>query len=506
MAASVPIRCVNLPHPSVRWAGSRRGIRPTSTEADTRPKRGATRQPGLRAQPPSTRLPLRVDALEPSPPTLRAFFRTRLAPLALLCTAMLGVGFALRVHAFGFPDTFLFDEHHFVENARNYLAGKKDWNDHPPFGKLLIAASISLFGDDPVGWRAPALLFGSVSVIAGGLAAARLFALPVAGLLAAALLAADGFAIAYSRAGLLDGYLAALGVLALLVASHRPSPWTAVVGGGVAGLALAIKFSGVAVLVPLVLAPLLAGYPKRRTGALGALTVVVALGSYTALYALGLSIAGQPASVANVFAETRRLFEHHAVLTEMKNPATSGWVTWAVPLRPLWLGYHEGLGSVRALTSLGNPLVWWSAVALFGSCIASIAYHGVASALGRGGAASDERAAREPERPAELLRPAPFVAAHGKAVLLLLSAALAFLAPWVLTHRDSYIYHFLPSYSALIVLLAGFLAFSLEARPRFVLGFVAAAWVVLAFYAPVWSFFETTPEMVRLRMFLPSWR
>src|SRR5690606_15381462 len=391
---------------------------------------------------------------------------------------------------------------------------------------------------------------------------ARLFALPVAGLLAAALLAADGFAIAYSRAGLLDGYLAALGVLALLVAgprpspwtavvgggvagraralkmsgvavlvppacarpgllagavarpgalarlvaSHRPSPWTAVVGGGVAGLALAIKFSGVAVLVPLVLAPLLAGYPKRRTGALGALTVVVALGSYTALYALGLSIAGQPASVANVFAETRRLFEHHAVVTEMKNPATSGWVTWAVPLRPLWLGYHEGLGSVRALTSLGNPLVWWSAVALFGSCIASIAYHGVASALGRGGAASDERAAREPERPAELLRPAPFVAAHGKAVLLLLSAALAFLAPWVLTHRDSYIYHFLPSYSALIVLLAGFLAFSLEARPRFVLGFVAAAWVVLAFYAPVWSFFETTPEMVRLRMFLPSWR
>ena len=37
--------------------------------------------------------------------------------------------------------------HHFVENARNILATRSDWNDHPPLGKLLLAIGIVALGE-----------------------------------------------------------------------------------------------------------------------------------------------------------------------------------------------------------------------------------------------------------------------------------------------------------------------------------------------------------------------
>ena len=72
--------------------------------------------------------------------------RTRLAFAALLLAGfMLALSVYFRLTNLGFPATFQFDEHHFVENARNYLAGREDWNDHPPLGKLFIALSIAAF-------------------------------------------------------------------------------------------------------------------------------------------------------------------------------------------------------------------------------------------------------------------------------------------------------------------------------------------------------------------------
>ncbi len=59
-----------------------------------------------------------------------------------LAAVLIALGVWCRTVGFGFPPTFLFDEHHFVENARNYLNHAADWNDHPPLGKLFIAASI----------------------------------------------------------------------------------------------------------------------------------------------------------------------------------------------------------------------------------------------------------------------------------------------------------------------------------------------------------------------------
>ena len=99
----------------------------------------------------------------------RALSPTERATTVIL-TIMIAGGVALRLRNIGFP-RFTFDEHHFVPNARRYLVGEADDNDHPPLGKLFIAAGMLLFGDNPTGWRAASLIFGlQTLVIAAALA------------------------------------------------------------------------------------------------------------------------------------------------------------------------------------------------------------------------------------------------------------------------------------------------------------------------------------------------
>ena len=144
---------------------------------------------------------------------------TRSMHLAVLAGFLLLLGAYLRLKNFGYPESFQFDEHHFVENARNYLSHRPDWNDHPPLGKLVITASIAAFGDNPVSWRLPSLVFGIATVVLSGSVARRLFHSQWALLFASAFASVDGFLIAYSRAALLDGLFCTMSLLSLLAAT-----------------------------------------------------------------------------------------------------------------------------------------------------------------------------------------------------------------------------------------------------------------------------------------------
>lgn len=415
-------------------------------------------------------------------------------PWVLLVAVLLALGAFLRVYAFDFPTSFLFDEHHFVENARNYLAHRADWNDHPPLGKLFIAASIRVFGDGPVGWRAPALCFGLITVLVGGVTTSRLFRSRQAGLLASALLAADGFLISYSRAGLLDGVLTAGLVLSLLVASCRWNLRLSVLAGVLLGASMNVKFSGVGVAVPLLLSLLLSEPGWKRRVLLWSVTSLVAASVYVGVYAYGLHLAGQPTGVLEVLRDTQRLLDHHAGLTDMKNPYVSGWATWFLPKRALVMGWSEAFGEVRVLSMLGNLAIWWAAVACGAALLATVLNLGLKTVL---------REAPGEYAPFSLSH---FVVEHGRAVVLVWSAALAFLAPWVLTHRDSYLYHFLPTYAALVLLLAALVAWARPRWPFATIAFVGLVLVVAAIYAPLWCSMPMSPEQVRSRLFLEGWR
>lgn len=115
------------------------------------------------------------------------------------------------------PAGLVFDEVYYVNAARD-LAGRHsvlsplgfvnpgvDTNPaHPPLAKLLIAGSIRLFGDNPVGWRLPSLIAGTIAIIL----LYRLVRLAGGGawtaLTAAALMAADNLLFVHSGIATLD--------------------------------------------------------------------------------------------------------------------------------------------------------------------------------------------------------------------------------------------------------------------------------------------------------------
>ena len=78
------------------------------------------------------------------------------------------------------PEKFYFDEVHYVPAARQMLEPVMPspmLNPmHPPLAKQMIALSIRIFGDEPLGWRYPGALFGALAVVAIYLCGLALFA------------------------------------------------------------------------------------------------------------------------------------------------------------------------------------------------------------------------------------------------------------------------------------------------------------------------------------------
>lgn len=419
--------------------------------------------------------------------------RWALKPVDAVAAVLLTCGVALRAVRLSFPGQMMFDELHFVENARNYLAGKPDWNDHPPLGKLILAASIRVFGDQSFAWRFPLLITGLVTIVLVGVGIARLFKDIRTGVLAASLLAADGFFISYSRAGLLDGFLVACAAAALVIVTLRWTPLTALALGLVCGVACSIKFSGVSLVATAMVAlVLLRGLTWRTRIVSAALISAVTLIIYFVVFGIGLSLTGKSGTPASVVTETLRLLKHHAAATSMTHPFTSAWPTWFLPTRPIIMGVFREGGGLRTLTTLGNLAIWWPAMVLAASLTALVAWRGVGATL----------------QPSEgtSWKPGAFLDAHGREVLLLVAGALLFIAPWMLSRRDSYIYHFIPAYFFLVTLLGTYLGWVARFHRSAALIFMLTVLVVLAFYAPAWSFGLITDDGFDARFVLPGWR
>jgi dolichyl-phosphate-mannose--protein O-mannosyl transferase len=161
------------------------------------------------------------------------------------------------------------------------------------------------------------------------------------------------------------------------------------------------------------------------------------------------------------------------------------------------MAHSHQLGSVRMLTSLGNIALWWSASLLLATVVVVILAKGIDAILAPEPGLLDST---------QSLSPADFVRANGRGVLILLAGCFGFLAPWILTHRDSYIYHYLPSYMSLLLLLAGFVDWIGRRLPRVLLIYTGLVLIVAAWYAPLWSTLEVSPSAMQARLFLGGWR
>lgn len=406
--------------------------------------------------------------------------------LAGWCLLAMGLGVWLRAQNLGQPEGLAWDEHHFVKTAQNYLSGAKDWNDHPPLGKLLIAQHIHWFGDSAWSWRLSALESGVLNIALAGLLAARLFESWRAGFIAAAFVAGDGFFVAYSRTALLDGVVATFTLASACALARARSAWQVALGAVLVGLGCAVKFSVVVMLVPLVAVTLFGRAPRWSLS----LAVLAPL-AYFLVYRHGLWLQHQPHGPADVWNASVALWEHHAKLTDMKHVFVSRWYTWFLPLKPIPMRYSETEGIVRSMSSMGNPLCWWGASLAVFATLANVlsTWWDVAKAKLRA-------------------RPTPLSAlgAVDDADLWGLFLFVLPLLPWVLSRRDSYIYHYLPAYGFAVVLLAGKISRLVAAHRR--AGWLAVGLVTLAAWwvAPVSAELPVTRLGYELRLWLPAWR
>jgi dolichyl-phosphate-mannose-protein mannosyltransferase len=361
-----------------------------------------------------------------------------LLPLLLLAIALF-----TRFYGLGYPERIYFDETYYAPQGREMITRgvEEGFAVHPPVGKWLIGAGISVFGYTTFGFRAASAVAGSVLVLVTYFIGLQLFRRRGLAALGALFVALDGLALTMSRISMLDIFLAmfvALGVWFILLDRRdqwrwvpqepfaervvldergvpedpfddRPLPrighpwrWAA---GVALGLALATKWSAINVIGGAGLLVLIseALWRHRLTGSIwpkwwraagsAILTLLlvptlVYLVSYSGWFLnyedtrLGLKrCAGETCDVTapeiarEWWGEQRAIGRFHVNL-DAKHPYRSLPYAWPILGRPVAYYYEscsdEKLakgecvteeGNVEEILGLGNPLIWWLALA-----------------------------------------------------------------------------------------------------------------------------------------------
>ncbi len=255
---------------------------------------------------------------------------------------------------------------------------------HPPLGSYLISFGMALAGDNSLGWRLSATLFGALTLAGIFLWVYLLLRDYSSALTATALTACNGFWFVMSRVAMLDVFFFAfsiwgvVGVTAALRSEVSPG-WRRcclLFSGVIFGLSLACKWNAVvtaAVMVLMVCALFLLAEPARaRSAELSAVAQRVRQLGWPAvllgLIALPIIIYLVPIAAelraAHCALSFQRIVDLHLAIlrTSRSFPGSlllrAPWYTWPLRTRPL-----PGLSYL-----LGNYVVMWGGLVALGVC------------------------------------------------------------------------------------------------------------------------------------------
>lgn len=286
------------------------------------------------------------------------------------------------------PEKFYFDEVHYVPAARQMLEPVMPspmLNPmHPPLAKQMIALSIHTFGDAPLGWRYPGVLFGSLAIVAMYLCGLALFAARGPAVATALLAFFNQMVFVQSRIAMLDIFALAFGLLAIAAFMHgfrKARPHSCFALAGLAfGLSIACKWSGLfALAVCIVIVAVIRLMQSWRTqfadGNAGdwyrpglwpdfryyhfaicfvLIPATVYLATFVPLYGL---------SFADLFEAQRRIFSDNTTTAIAGHTYMSAWPSWPFLVRPVWYLFDKiGDDRIAAVVFLGNPVVLWAAL------------------------------------------------------------------------------------------------------------------------------------------------
>jgi 4-amino-4-deoxy-L-arabinose transferase-like glycosyltransferase len=271
--------------------------------------------------------------------------------------------------------TTYFDEIYYVWTAEQYLnlheitnwEAQTNW-DHPLLSKLLITASMSVFGHNPFGWRIAGVIFATLTIIFVFLLARRMFGTPRAGLVAAFLLTFDCMHFAQARIATPDTFLIFFFV-GMVYFFYRY--WQDTSHGGkylfwslvFFGCGFSCKWFIMYGFIGLMLLLIIQKVRERKISKsevywfIGG--VVAAISIYMICYIPYFLAPLEHGGLSNWWKMQWDMFNFHAHLAAT-HPSSSPWYTWPFMLNPVWF-YAGYFPATRAyIASFGNPALWWA--------------------------------------------------------------------------------------------------------------------------------------------------
>ena len=381
-----------------------------------------------------------------------------------------------------------FDEIYHVRTAYEHYLGVYPYEiSHPPLGKLIICLGITIFGLNPFGWRFMGTLFGVLMLPVLYCFLKNLFGKRAVAVCGTLLLAFDFMHFTQSRIATIDTY----GVFFILLmywmmyryltvpkdAPFRKSVLPLFLAGLFFGIGAASKWTaiyggaGLAVLWLLNVVFHLRDAVREQRGRDFCVwflrTVLVCIPFFLIIPAVIYILSYIPYGLASgltlrdgmlwnreyyriLWDNQVFMYSYHSGL-EATHPYSSQWYQWILDIRPIlyYRRYAENDTIKSAISSFGNPAVWW------GGLLAMLSM--VHLTLAR---------------------------RDGKALFILLGY-LAQLLPWVFIHRIVFIYHYFPCTLFLILALSYVFAVVYErGSRRAVVAYTATAGGLFALFYP----------------------
>jgi len=420
--------------------------------------------------------------------------------------------FSLFIRAFRLtePPRYYFDEVYHAMTAKAYADNNRDAYDpfakapkegtaydwlHPPLAKLIQAGSIKIFGDNPLGWRLPSLIFGTAIIPLTFILAFLLFG-PIAAIFSATVIAFENLTYVMTRITMNDVFVTAfsltafiflvlhlqkkkflhLVLCAIFLGFATSSKWT----GAYAILAVAVYlffvhlrgFLGIKTRLNLVGIALVLKYSLLLI-----IPFVIYLLSYGQFWLQGHSV--------NQFADlhkqiwwyqNRHDLEHTYGTTALfcvpkGTTAEKSWCPWILNSRGVYFSYEQYGDRAGYIYALGNPLIFWSGIVA------------VSFVLGI------------------------FLEQKKKEYALILLGYFIFWVPWVFAPRLMFLYHYLPSLPFLAISLGISLAAIYKTKFKYVAVVILVIFIAAFFYFyPISSGLPINPDTIDGYMWLSTWR
>ncbi len=317
------------------------------------------------------------------PRSAEAPVESRGAPLAwsqldtLIIAGLLAVGIMTRFWHLGHPNEIVFDEVHFVGQARNYLHGESFLDPHPPLAKLIIALGIWLFGDHSWSWRVGNATLGTVLIAVTYLLGRRMTRSRLAGAFAAAAVLLDGLYLVDSRTGVIDiVYLTLAAISYAILFRIFDTPDTVARRRLLLALGVTLGLCvGSKLLIPAVTFLLVMGFlvwslatepsttrrDRRITGAIlltGSVASIFYIATFLPHYYLGWW-----GGIQDLFKYYQDIVGYEKSVSTATHPYSSKWWSWPMMLRPIayWQNFPKR-GKVETIWGGGNPILWWGAL------------------------------------------------------------------------------------------------------------------------------------------------